>query len=165
MQSQTGEIASDREVDQLFPQWLGQGAAAAQVAIEPFGGGCDLKIHRLVDAAQDMADAAREIGRGGKLRHQQRALVKVDEVVARRAHEAGTGIAVAMADMQRHPAAPGAVRVERSGNLGLKPRACQRSLDPLAFPAPNRFRRPVLDDAAAAGAEMTTGGRNAVRTG
>ncbi len=82
-------------------------------------------------------------------------MIDGDDLVAPGGREADAQDALlALPRMQRHAAAAGAVRVDQFADLAVDPGVVQRVDDKLALPVPIRIRLPVLDRAAAAGAEM-----------
>src|SRR5262249_12632094 len=136
---------------------------AAQVDVEPGLGRRHLDIERLADAFERLRDRPGSFDRAGERRRQDRAPVDRHDVVSARRRETDLeDIALTTPRMEDRAAAAITMRVDQAVNRRVESGPRQRLDDEITCPFAIMHCRPVLQRAAAAGAEMRTDRRDAV---
>lgn len=159
MVGKPGEIESLGQLGQGEPELVAQRTMTAQVDIEPGLRGGDLDVERLVRAAHPIRQHLRNGGRPVEARHQHRAGLDLDQLVATRRHEAHDHRLALAASMEGDAASPGAMGIDQIADRRLDAGALQCGHDLLALPFAVETRRHVLGGAApAAGVERADRG-------
>jgi len=156
MAGQPGQAVPLGDLGQACDQRGRQRPRATHIDIEAIAGRCDLDIQRFGGGLQGFSQRPRGVERAAQARIEDRTFRYRDDGMAVGGGESGAQFAIAAAaGVDGDAAAAGAVGVDQRRDLAFDTGMTQRIDHDLAFPRPIGLRLPVLDGAAAAGAEIS----------